>query len=412
MQVQTHSDGSFSLHSHAGSITNCWPAFDYQPLRCARVDVDDQHITYHCANGQVHLHFNKDHISSTLSGFQTAPRWVQIIAGAQFEGMSSFFRQGIGFSGPTGSLDFDQLGQERWSYESYLLLGLMNHEDDVCCLYPHKHTSFLFRANIHQEVYNHNFRNREVDDCVKTLSCGFRTECIAIDSELALPDLYFNCGNGLYQHLQKTAQEIAKANDARVPSKPRYHYCSWYHHNANLTESLFFDAIDGMQRVDPKKHMQAAQIDDGYCTSRGDWLTPKTHLWPHGLEPVFKKVQDAGYAPGIWVAPFMVGCSSTIVTKHPDWLLHHADGSLVKEWVRYHSGSPDFEHHILDTSHPDALAWIKEVFETMYAWGARVYKTDFLEWGYKDSTRFKRYTPGKTGAQYFDDVMKNYPQRY
>jgi hypothetical protein len=42
----------------------------------------------------------------------------------------------------------------------------------------------------------------------------------------------------------------------------------------------------------------------------------------------------------------------------------------------------------------------------MRGWGVRFFKTDFLEWGFRDSTRFARHTPGKTGAQYFDDVMK------
>ena len=406
MQTQINSDGSFDLISPAGSIRNCWPSFDYQAIRCAKVDVTEQSITYHCADGVLQLTFHDDHISSQLIGFQTAPRWVQVISGASLHDMSSFFRQGIGFSGPTGTLDFERLGEERWSYESYLLIALLNKDEQVSCLYPTEHKKFLFRANIYQDVYNHNFRNREIDDAKKYFSCGFRTENIAINETLTLPNIYLQIGNGLFNTLKQCARQIADANQARVPSKPRYHYCSWYHHNSMLTEELFFDAIDGMQQVDPEKYMQAAQIDDGYCTSRGDWLTPKTHLWPQGLEPVFKKVQEAGYAPGIWVAPFMVGCSSTIATEHPDWLLHHADGSLVREWVNYHHGSPDFEHHILDTSHPDALAWIKEVFETMYQWGARVYKTDFLEWGYKDSTRFKRYTPGKTGAEYFDNVMK------
>jgi hypothetical protein len=38
--------------------------------------------------------------------------------------------------------------------------------------------------------------------------------------------------------------------------------------------------------------------------------------------------------------------------------------------------------------------------------GITSYKTDFMDWGYLDSRKVKRHTPGKTSAQYFNDVLE------
>ncbi|MGE5557992.1 MAG: hypothetical protein ACM3WV_05195 [Bacillota bacterium] len=55
----------------------------------------------------------------------------------------------------------------------------------------------------------------------------------------------------------------------------------------------------------------------------------------------------------------------------------------------------------MDTSHPEAFAYLRHVFRTLRKWGAVFYKIDFLDWGFKDSTKVKRHAPGKTSMQYF-----------
>jgi hypothetical protein len=42
----------------------------------------------------------------------------------------------------------------------------------------------------------------------------------------------------------------------------------------------------------------------------------------------------------------------------------------------------------------------------MKKWGATMYKTDFMDWGVRDSTQYQRHTPGKTSVQYFIDVIE------
>src|SRR5690606_29401920 len=107
---------------------------------------------------------------------------------------------------------------------------------------------------------------------------------------------------------------------------------------------------------------------------------------------------------------FMVGSRSVLARDHPEWLLRGLDGRPIPKWRRYDgSGTPgslDEETYILDTSHPDALAYIENVFRTLHQWGARMFKTDFVEWGYIDSTKVLRARPGRTSAQYYSEVMQ------
>ena len=60
---------------------------------------------------------------------------------------------------------------------------------------------------------------------------------------------------------------------------------------------------------------------------------------------------------------------------------------------------------MLDTSNPDALNYIKYVFKTLRDWGYKLFKTDFMTWGLHDSQTVRRYSPGRTGVEYFREVL-------
>jgi hypothetical protein len=105
----------------------------------------------------------------------------------------------------------------------------------------------------------------------------------------------------------------------------------------------------------------------------------------------------------------MVGNRSLLCRNHPDWLLHNTDGSLYCASEQYNEpkiwGYQDEEYYVLDTSHPLAMDYLKNVFRTLRTWGTEFFKTDFMLWGYVDSTQVSRYTPGKTSIEYFRDLL-------
>lgn len=410
MNWQINPDGSFDLVTSFGSLRGAVPAMDHQDIRAASVDIEDKRIAWHLAEGVVVVELGEWDQGLTLDcelrAMQAAPHWVHPLSSARIEGFSRFFRQGIGFSGPTGMVDLND-ETDLYSYESYLLCGLIGSEERTLVGGPCDHREYFHKSQVYNRLFRHNFRNREIETSVGFFETGFRTEHMTFDGILVLPTLYFSEGDGIFDTLRAAAAYIARANDVSLNETPRYHYCSAYYHGPGFNRSLLDSLLEGLKKDDPESHVQTVQIDDWYMTSHGDWLTFKEHQWPGGLKPAFEAIADAGYTPGVWVAPFMVGESSTIATEHPDWLLKWNDGTLVTPWKKYRGpASPDFEEYVLDTSHPEAMAWVREVFRTFREMGVRFFKTDFLEWGYRDSTLVQRYEPGRTAAMYFDDVMR------
>ena len=161
--------------------------------------------------------------------------------------------------------------------------------------------------------------------------------------------------------------------------------------------------------MEEKPPIRYFQIDAGYFPSTGDWLEC-TERFPLGLQEAFERINQAGYLPGIWVGAFMVGNRSKLYRQHPDWILYDLDDKPVRPWITDNEPKPwgyqDEEYYILDTSHPDAMEYMRNVFTTLHDWGARMFKTDFMLWGLQDSSRVKRHTPGKTSVEYFREYLQ------
>lgn len=112
------------------------------------------------------------------------------------------------------------------------------------------------------------------------------------------------------------------------------------------------------------------QIDDGYQRMTGDWLTWDERKFPLGLPRLLHEIVEAGYTPGIWLAPFLAHQDSRLVAEHPDWLLKTDRGQFLDVAL------PNL---ILDYSRRDVCDWIAGVVSTMkQQWGVGYFKLDFL----------------------------------
>jgi alpha-galactosidase len=101
------------------------------------------------------------------------------------------------------------------------------------------------------------------------------------------------------------------------------------------------------------------------------------------MKPLLADIAAAGFRPGLWIAPFLVGNRSRLYAEHPDWVVRRADGGGPLAHMqfygefRWHKRSE--EYYILDITHPGAEAWIRSVFRTWrHDWGCRYFKADFL----------------------------------
>ncbi|MDX1416001.1 MAG: glycoside hydrolase family 36 protein [Candidatus Promineifilaceae bacterium] len=189
----------------------------------------------------------------------------------------------------------------------------------------------------------------------------------------------------------------------RVPGEPLTGWCSWYNLYASITEENIQEYLQDAANVirHEKLPMRIFQIDDGFTPEMGDWLEVKPQF-PRGMKPLLDDIRSSGLIPGLWMAPFMVGNRSRLYQEHPEWVVQDrvTGGPLVQMRFygefRWHKRSE--EYYILDTTHPAAFAYLRQVFRTWRReWRCQYFKTDFMHFGSEHGPdRAHWHTPGMT----------------
>ena len=417
MKWNVSNNGCITISHGDVEFAGGFPAFDYAQIKASAVHVqhgqNETTVRYVLDELQIELVLRDADgmcsLETTLLGNCRLPRMFYPLAGLTVQGANRFFKQGFGFGGPSGFVEIND-ATASGSHESYLTTGFIDAEDHTIVFGATAHRDFLNRNTIYSRTHKNGLVENISNKHVLFLEIGFSTENTKLDGTLALPTLYFLTGNKPYETFEGFAKLQATQNGVAPLKKPSFHYCSWYHKGCYFSEQDLVELLAGFDTIQPRVPLQAIQIDDGYCPAAGDWLLP-TSLWPDTLKSAFEKILAKGYNAGVWVAPFMVGSRSQIAKEHPDWLLKGLDGNTIVEWTCVDGGAQNSAHcdeetYILDSSHPEAFEYLRLVFRTMRSWGATLYKTDFMDWGYRDSTTCQRFTPGKTSARYFSDVIE------
>ncbi len=191
-------------------------------------------------------------------------------------------------------------------------------------------------------------------------------------------------GDDLSQVRQRWARMVARASPL-PPRTPRRitGWCSWYNHYAMIDELTIQREIESCAafRDAHKAPLDIFLIDDGFTPEMGDWLDTKPQF-PRGMAPLLREIDAAGFTPGLWIAPFIVGNRSRLFRDHPDWVAYDHSGAPLRAMhfygeFRWHKRSE--EYYVLDVTHPEAASYIGSVFRVWARdWGARYFKTDFM----------------------------------
>lgn len=153
--------------------------------------------------------------------------------------------------------------------------------------------------------------------------------------------------------------------------KPMTGYTSWYHHYQNISEDILLENLESISSLN--KDIDIFQIDDGYQTAVGDWLSIDKNKFPNGMKIIADKTKEKGMIPGIWLAPFACEINSEITRQHPDWILKNNDGSFVT------GGSNWGGFYALDFCNVEVQKYLEKVFnEIINVWGFEMVKLDFL----------------------------------
>ena len=403
-----YDNGSYDIIAQEKiKLSNCYPAINGKAINPVSVvcseNQENSEILYTLTEGTVKLIFTNTEtgivLKTSLSGFAKAPRSIQPLSGGMISDADSIFRQGFGFAGPSR---FEELSSIVGSIESFTISAICTEKKAALVLSTDDLEKFIQRTLFYSD---HNI----INSTATIIDAGFSTESIPLENNsLELPELHLDFNKDVNKALANCAKKIGKTMNARVPQPQPYHWCSWYYLYHNLTEDILDEYLDNFSNMRDEVPIETIQIDAGYFPSLGDWLEV-TPYWPSGLEAAFNKIKKAGFRPGIWVGPYMVGNQSKIYSEHPDWVLHDHGGKPFVMRMFYNEpkiwGYRDEELYVLDTSHPDAMEYIKNVFKTLHGWGAELFKTDFMLWGIQDSDKVVRHSPGKTSIEYFRDLL-------
>jgi len=192
--------------------------------------------------------------------------------------------------------------------------------------------------------------------------------------------------------LRALADAVADRMDARVPERAPTGWCSWYHYFTDVTPADVRENLAAVADWDPP--VELVQLDDGYQTAFGDWLTLTDAFERAGMADLVADVTDRGYRPGLWLAPFLVQEDAALVADHPEWLLSD-DGEPVT------AGRRHGEMYGLDTTHPGVQDWLADTVGTVTDdWGFSYLKLDFLYAAalpadrHGDATRAEAYRRG------------------
>ncbi len=415
MTLRIAQDGSFSISSGDIAITNCYPVFDLSLKRALSAETNQAQktITYRFeGRRKLHIRFSENRgqvlLNTALEGFDQLPRFVFPLGEGEIKGADRFLKQGMGSAGPSGifafpetSAEFEQaqLRERVWSYDSYLVAGLLAGRKTLT-ISVNDHSKFLFRSTCYNKHLRFGLTDRHLNSEKIFINSGFRTEAIKTTGAIIhLPEICIMAAQQPFALFNQVARNIAEFNKVSLPHTPRYYYCSWNYKEHEFTQDDLDKQILSLGQVRPTIPLQTLQIDNGYCHF-GEWLEAN-HRFPLGMKHAFAEIKKAGYEAGIWIGPFMVSSNSFIFKNHKEWLLRDLQGNILTEWESHVSGG---SVHVLDTSHPDAFQYLRRVFSTMKEWGATTFKTDFLDWGHRDSTQVKRFRPGKTSVEYFREV--------
>ncbi|RUP43819.1 glycoside hydrolase superfamily, partial [Jimgerdemannia flammicorona] len=159
-------------------------------------------------------------------------------------------------------------------------------------------------------------------------------------------------------------------------------WTSWYNYYGRVTER---DVLDNLNAMKEKGYpIDFFQVDDGYQTAVGDWLSINKKF-PSNMKPLTDKIKAAGYKPGLWLAPFAVATNSQLAKDYPEYLVRDNKDELYyagPNWGGfyaldiYYEGVKIQEGVEVQVSVKDHL---KKVFDTVLReWDFSMVKLDFL----------------------------------
>ena len=180
-------------------------------------------------------------------------------------------------------------------------------------------------------------------------------------------DLFF-----ITAHEEASFDGYFKALGIPKPTTPdRMGFTSWYNYYHQITEGILHQTLQANANL--VRPMDIIQIDDGYQTAVGDWLSVDPIKFPSGMKAIADEILAQGSIAGLWLAPFVAQKDSQLIKDHPEWILKDAQGNF--ELAGYGWGF----NYCLDLENTAVRDYLRHCFDVVLnEWGYGLVKLDFL----------------------------------
>src|SRR5439155_6999008 len=131
-----------------------------------------------------------------------------------------------------------------------------------------------------------------------------------------LEELMVSSGADRGRLLAELGDRLAMHHPPLSVAHPPSGWCSWYCFGPRVTAQQMLDYLNVI--ATPFPALRYVQIDDGYQSAMGDWLTTG-NAFGGNVRTVLDQIRRRGFEPAIWVAPFVAEAESAIFHAHPDW---------------------------------------------------------------------------------------------
>jgi alpha-galactosidase len=199
---------------------------------------------------------------------------------------------------------------------------------------------------------------------------------ISAGESLSSERLMFSAGSDYHAQLEQYGRAVRLLHKARVTTPTPIGWWSWTAYYFGLNQGAAITTAEFLAEKLRQSGYSYYQIDEGYQYARGEYTTPDANLFPRGLAYVGDEIRSRGLTFGVWTAPFEVSERAWVFQNHKDWLLHNAAGQLIHIG---HVTDHNDPLYVLDTTNPGAQAYLKQTYSTLYDWGVRFIKMDFMD---------------------------------
>lgn len=412
-----HEDGTFDIFAGSIRLSNCRPSINGQSIFVRNTFMGDspkgKRIIYEVDGGFVMLdlrtHSNTISIGAEISGMKYAPTWFNPLGEGYVIGANYFFKQGFGTGGQSGIFEFRKSTnrkpmnypeEEAWSYDSFLMTGLIAPNGDTLAIGAYEQTDFIQRSSIFNRPRRKGLNDRNFGKEAVFFEAGFATENIPLKDEfIKLPDLFVYYGNQPFGAMQNLAWSISEQNQARRDTSTNYFWTSYQDFHTAFSLKYLQEQLQNMDEIEPPLRIKAVNVGPGYCIP-GDWLNNNSN-WPKTMEPVAREIFSRRYRAGIYVAPFVVHEKSRIFRNHPRWILKDEEENPVVM-----DRDADGRLYALDGNVEDVRNYIAKVFKKFHEMGFTYYELDRLDWGLQEPSGIQKTKKTKSSVQVLRSIME------